>query len=38
MKNLLINIWNMLVLLVVLAIFPVVLFIDVIRVHLDYFF
>lgn len=38
MKNLLKTIWNFMVLAMVLAIFPIVLFIDVIRVHVPYFF
>ncbi|BAQ23246.1 hypothetical predicted inner membrane [Edwardsiella phage PEi26] len=38
MKKLLKAIWNMMVLAIVLAIFPIVLFIDVIRVHFAYFF
>ncbi|BAQ22946.1 hypothetical predicted inner membrane [Edwardsiella phage PEi20] len=38
MKKLLKAIWNIMVLAIVLAIFPIVLFIDVIRVHFAYFF
>ena len=38
MKKLLKAIWNMMVLAIVLAIFPIVLFIDVICVHFAYFF
>lgn len=38
MKKFLKMVWNMMVLAMVLAIFPIVLFIDVIRVHFAYFF
>lgn len=38
MKKLLKAIWNMFIIMVVLSIFPIVLFIDVIRVHFAYFF
>ncbi|QHS01634.1 naphthalene 1,2-dioxygenase [Enterobacter phage Entb_45] len=38
MKKLLKAIWNMFVIAMVLAIFPAVLMIDVIRVHFAYFF
>ncbi|AHY25250.1 putative inner membrane protein [Pectobacterium bacteriophage PM2] len=38
MKKFLKGIWNMIVILTVLAIFPVVLMIDVIKVHFAYFF
>lgn len=38
MKKLLKAVWNMVVIAIVLAIFPAVLMIDVIRVHFAYFF